>query len=179
MFIGHIVLAPVKNQKRYEQALLEILQYLKTHDKEVNVTFDSNYWTVSAKGHIYDVVNIPFHVNHLKTCYFRIYYGVDPNEEVKQFGAISWEIMNILKEYFPSKIHIYQENLDMCEPYYKPLSNKEEVRRQISWIESRKEQGTLFTIDELEDLWSVLESSVKLGEFKTQIICKFKIFINI
>ena len=172
MFIGHIIMATIKNQKRYEQSLLEILQYLKTHDQEIIIKFDSNYWTFSAKDHIYDVVHIPFHINHLKTCYYRIYHGVNPNDEVKAFGAIAWEVMNILKEHFPSKIHIYQEKLEIWEPFYKPLSLKEEVRRQASCIESRKQQDTLFSIDELEDLWSVLDSSVKINEFKIQTVCK-------
>lgn len=172
MFIGHIIMAPISNQKRYEQALLEILQYLKTHDSEVEIKFDSNYWTISAKEQFYDVVHIPFHVNHLKTCYYRIYHGAIPSEEVKAFGGIAWEVMNILKEHFPSKIHIYQENLEVCEPFYKPLTAKEEIRRQVSCIEARKQQQGLLSIDELEDVWTVLDTSIKATDFKTQTLCK-------
>ncbi|CAI2359357.1 unnamed protein product [Moneuplotes crassus] len=168
MFLGHIVMAQIQNQKRYEQALLEILQYLKTHDSEVDIKFDSNYCTISAKEQFYDVVHIPFQVNHLKTCYYRIYHGINPSEDVKIFGGIAWEVMNILKEHFPSKIHIYQENLEICDPYYKPLTTKEEVRRQASCLEARKETQYLLTVDELEDLWAVLDTSIKINDFKIQ-----------
>jgi hypothetical protein len=144
IFIGHIILASIRNQKRYEQALYEILQYLKTHEHDVTIKFDSNYIMFSSKDTGYDSVNIPFHVNYLKTCYFRIYHGVEVRESAKVFGTIAWEILNILKEHFPSKIHLFQENLDLCEPIYKPLSLKEEIRRQISCLEARKQTEALF-----------------------------------
>ena len=163
IFIGYIVLSSIKNQSRYEQTLYEILQYLKAHDHEITISFDMNnvskngsskffggglsqpqYVSFSSNNSKYDVVHIPFHVSHLKTSYFRIYHGSLLNDEVKTFGSIAWEVLNILKEHFPSKIHLYQEGLEFCEPIYKQMSSKEELRRQVSLLEARKDEESLF-----------------------------------
>lgn len=48
------------------------------------------------------------------------------------------------------------------------MTTKEEVRRQASCIEARKQQEGLFTIDEIEDLWSVLDTAIKIQDFKIQ-----------
>lgn len=112
IFVGHILLAPIGNQKRYEQVLFEILQYLKGHEEDLRVKFDRNYINFSEKSGSYDVVHVPFRVSHLKTSYFRIYQGTMLDLETKKFGAVTWEVLNILKEHFPSKIHLYQEGLE-------------------------------------------------------------------
>ena len=46
-----------------------------------------------------------------------------------QFVSIVWEILNIFKENFPSKVMLYQENLDLCTPAYMPVTLQEELRR--------------------------------------------------
>ena len=189
IFVGYILLSLIKNQKRYEQALYEILQYLKMHDSEISISFDVNtvnnnsthkfygggltqpqYVTFWSKENKYDVVHIPFMVNNLRTSYFRIYHGTLVSNDVKVFGSIAWEWLNILKEHFPSKIHLYQENLDLWEPIYKPLSLKEELRRQVSLFEARKDEEVLFSNDEVEDLLYVFELAIKIEELKAQII---------
>lgn len=40
IYIGHIILSPLKNQKRYEQALYDILLYLNGHKDEVVIKYD-------------------------------------------------------------------------------------------------------------------------------------------
>jgi hypothetical protein len=47
----------------------------------------------------------------------------------KRFASIAWEVLNIVKENFPSKVMLFQENLVICKPVYLPLSNSEELRR--------------------------------------------------
>jgi len=81
------------------------------------------------------------------------------SQEEKRFASISWEVLNILKENFPSKILLFQENLDLCKPVYLPLPSSEELRRQISCIMSLREDNRSLTLDELEDLWHTLSVS--------------------
>jgi len=171
VFIGHILLTPIKRQKRYEQVLYEILQYLKTHEQEVSIKFNSNYIMISPTLTGYDVIHIPFHVSHLKTSYFRINHSGDCSNEVKIFGSVGWEILNILKEHFPSKVYLFHENLEVCAPAYKPLSLKEQLRRQVSWLEARKESENNFKIDEIEDLWATLETAVTADDYSGKLKC--------
>jgi len=65
-----------------------------------------------------DEVCIPLDPSNLHTCYFKIHYGQDPSDDVKRFGARAWDTLSILKENFPSKVHLHQENLDSCRPFY-------------------------------------------------------------
>lgn len=39
-------------------------------------------------------------------------------------------------------------------------------------MEAIREEKRVFRRDEQEDLWSVLEGSVRVGDFKAQIMCK-------
>ena len=186
IYIGHIILEPIKNQKRYEQALYDILLYLNAHKEEVKVKYDWNYATEDTKivQNCTNTLNsitfslndgnsvyVPFNVNYLKTWYFRIYHGNSLTDEVRTFGAIAWEVLNILKEHFPSKIHLFQERMDQWEPIYKPLTINEELRRQMSWIEARKDDQTILQYDELEDLWWIFESAFRAQNVKVQISC--------
>jgi hypothetical protein len=93
------------------------------------------------------------------------------SQEEKRFASISWEVFNILKENFPSKIHLFQENLDLCKPVYLPLPSSEELRRQISCIMSLREDNRSLTLDELEDLWHTLSVSQKLNDQKAIGVC--------
>lgn len=93
------------------------------------------------------------------------------SQEEKRFASISWEVLNILKENFPSKVLLFQENLDLCKPVYLPLSTSEELRRQISCIMSMKEDNRALTLDELEDLWHTLSISEKLNDQKAISFC--------
>ncbi len=107
-------------------------------------------------------MTLPLTCQYLHTSYFRIHSGFDVNEEEKKFAAIAWEILNILKENFPSKVVLFQDNLEKCKPVYLPISPSEELRRQISCILSLKEENRLLTLDELEDLWYTLNFADKL-----------------
>jgi hypothetical protein len=69
-----------------------------------------------------DVVTIPLSCLFLHTSYFRIYSGYALGEEEKRFAAITWELFNILKENFPSKVSLRQENIEKCAPVFVPLT---------------------------------------------------------
>lgn len=82
-----------------------------------------------------------------------MHHGVTIPQEVKRFAAVAWEVLNILREHFPSKFHLYQEGLEDCGPEYRPLSAAQELRRELSCISSRKEEKeSPFLRDEVEDL---------------------------
>ena len=77
----------------------------------------------------------------MHTAHYRIYAGQNPSDLVKQFGAITWELVNILKENFPSKVSLMQEHIEKCAPFYVPMSTSEEIRRMLSCILSIKEEA--------------------------------------
>jgi hypothetical protein len=81
-----------------------------------------------------------------------LFTGFQPSQEVKRFTAIAWEVLNIMKENFPSKLLLFQEGLEICKPVYLPMSSNEELRRQISCLLTLKEEGRSLTTDEIEDL---------------------------
>lgn len=68
----------------------------------------------------------------------------------------------MLKENFPSKIHLFQERLELCSPQYIPLSKSEELRRQVSCILSLKEEERPLTHDEIEDVFYTLQVAESL-----------------
>ena len=78
-------------------------------------------------------------------------------------------MLNILRENFPSKVFITQENLDLCRPYYSSMSASEELRRQISTLMSL--DGALMTIDEAEDAWHTLSFAEKIGDNRSLNTC--------
>ena len=72
-----------------------------------------------------------------------------------------------MKENFPSKIFLSQDNLDQCKPLYQSLSPTEELRRQLSCLLSLRDEGRLlWTTDEIEDLWHTLQFAEKLNDAK-------------
>ena len=77
----------------------------------------------------------------MHTQHFRIYAGVNPSDLTKKFGAITWELVNILKENFPSKVRLVQENIELCTPHYTQMTASEETRRMLSCILSIKEEA--------------------------------------
>jgi len=76
-----------------------------------------------------DIVSIPLSSGMLRSCFFRIYAGVTPPDDVKSFACIIWEALNIFRENYPSKIDVAEENLCKCEPNFKNVSASEVVRR--------------------------------------------------
>ena len=117
------------------------------------------------------MVSFPLSILNLRTCYFKIHMNTNPPEDVKHFANITWEVLNILKENFPSKLHLYQENLECCAPVYKPLKPREELRRQISCALSKKETPKLLLREEIEDVWYILEGCRKFKESKGVTAC--------
>ena len=59
-------------------------------------------------------VTFPLSCQFMHTMHYRIYAGRQPSDLVKRFGAITWELVNILKENFPSKVSVVQENIELC-----------------------------------------------------------------
>lgn len=107
----------------------------------------------------------------MHTMYYRIYKGSDPAPLVKQFGAITWELVNILKENFPSKVSLVQENIEMCAPYYVQMTSSEEIRRMLSCILSIKEEARAMTLDEVEDVAWTMNHSAMLKEYRSLSAC--------
>ncbi len=147
LFVGFTLIAPLSNQRRYEIVLSEILQFLKAHEHELCIEYI--FFSVRAREsqvtthpvRLYpnrflnfqplyggEIISLPLSIYHLRTSYFKLHINTKPPEDVRKFAAIAWEVLNILKENFPSHIHLYQENLECCEPFYKPLTPKEELR---------------------------------------------------
>ena len=114
---------------------------------------------------------LPISSKDLTTRYFRVHSGVQVSQLEKRFASIAWEILNIIKENFPSKVLLFQENLDLCRPEYLPLSSSEEIRRQISCIMSLREDNRSLTLDEIEDVWYTLSFAEKLSDNKSMSTC--------
>ena len=116
-------------------------------------------------------VTFPLSSLHLHTTYFRIYSGNAPTELHRQFGAIVWELVNILKENFPSKVQLTQENIELCAPEYIPMSQSEEIRRQLSCILSIKEESRILTLDEAEDVVCTMDFAEKIKDYRSMSTC--------
>ena len=102
-------------------------------------------------------VTFPLSCQFMHTVHYRIHSGPNqPSDLQKRFGVISWELVNILKENFPSKVTLVQENIEKCAPFYVPMSPSEETRRMLSCILSIREEARALTIDEVEDVaWAM------------------------
>jgi len=117
----------------------------------------------------------------LRTSYFKLHINTKPPEDVKKFAAITWEVLNILKENFPSHLHLYQENLECCEPFYKPMNPKEELRyffkitvmkrRQLSCLLSKQDSSKTLLQEEIDDVWYLLEACYRVKEIKGITTC--------
>ncbi|CDW88620.1 UNKNOWN [Stylonychia lemnae] len=173
IFIGITVVAPILNQKRYESVFNEILQYLTTHQQDLITQVQNNRFLVfqSSNGSNGDQIILPIQSAYLHTCYFRINTAFQITQEDKKFGSIAWEVVNILKENFPSKIFLSQENLELCKPVFIPLQQTEELRRQISCLMSIKDEDRYLTPDEFEDAWSTLQFAEKINDQRSLNIC--------
>jgi hypothetical protein len=71
------------------------------------LTFGPN----TSSAYSFDQVTLPLSVGYLHTTYYRLHSGIQPSEEIKRYVALAWEILNILREHFPSKLLLFQENL--------------------------------------------------------------------
>ena len=103
--------------------------------------------------------------------HYRIYPGSSPSELAKKFGAITWELMNILRENFPSKVSLVQENIERCAPFYVPMSSAEETRRMLSCILSIKDEVRPMTLDEVEDVAWTMGHAASLKDYRSLSAC--------
>ena len=76
-----------------------------------------------------------------------------------------------MKEHFPSKVFLHQDNLEQCKPCYVPMSTSEELRRQTSCLRSIKDEERILTLDELEDAWYILQFAEKVHDSRSQNLC--------
>ena len=152
IFVGLIIHRILTSQRRYEQVINEMYQYLLLHQDEIQLKIESNRFIFIQALYGSDVALIPISVHNLHTQFFRIHSGSNPPEDVKQFGSILWECLNIFKEHYPSCIEITNEGLEKCDPFYKEISNQEALRRQVSCISSRSDESSILFNEEMDDL---------------------------
>ena len=114
---------------------------------------------------------MPLSVLYLHTCFFRSHHGSALSDEEKKFATVTWEIFHILKENFPSKISLRQENLDKCGPIFIQITQSEELRRQLSCILSIKEELRRLTPDEVEDTMHTMDFAEKMSDFRAVNTC--------
>ena len=144
LFIGFSLLSPINSQIKYCSFISEALHFLKSQETQVQITiFNTNYVQIKPLSGS-DSFYFPLSLNNLHTQYYKMFYNSSPPEEVMKFAIVAWEILNMLKEHFPSKIQLFQQNLESCKPYFKQLSPNEELRRQVSVLLSRKECSKIF-----------------------------------
>jgi hypothetical protein len=118
-----------------------------------------------------DPVTLPMQAANLRTVYFRIHASSLPPSEVKQFGAVVWEVLNILAENYPSKLELAEENLERCSPYYQQVTDYEALRRQLSCLASRRDEPAVLQVEEMEDLWHVLFTTFTRRDLKGTFLC--------
>lgn len=117
-------------------------------------------------------VTFPLSCQFMHTMHFKIHSGPqDPSDLQKRFGAITWELVNILKENFPSKVTLVKENIDRCAPFYVQMSASEETRRMLSCILSIKEEARALTTDEVEDVAWAMEYAASFKEYRSLSAC--------
>lgn len=74
----------------------------------------------------------------------------------------------MIKEQFPSKVELYQENLDeFCIQDWEA----ELLRRQLNGLSNRQQSGGVCTKDEIEDIFAVLNLSTQQNHQRGQEIC--------
>eukprot|EP00357_Protocruzia_adherens_P007084 CAMPEP_0114983084 /NCGR_PEP_ID=MMETSP0216-20121206/6496_1 /TAXON_ID=223996 /ORGANISM="Protocruzia adherens, Strain Boccale" /LENGTH=502 /DNA_ID=CAMNT_0002345013 /DNA_START=47 /DNA_END=1555 /DNA_ORIENTATION=- len=171
IYVGFTLIKTIQNQTKYEQVLNEILQYLKAHEHEISLKIESGGFISFSALFGGDCISFPLMNSVLRTTYFRIHHSQTPPEDVKQFSAIAWECLNILKENFPSRIELFQENLECCAPNFRPTPEYEELRRQISCVMSYKSRLDAIDNLELEDLWYVFEQAFKQNDERGINVC--------
>lgn len=170
IFVGLILHRLLTSQRRYEQVINEVYQYLLLHSDEIQLKIESNRFIYIQALYGSDVALIPISVHNLHTQFFRVHSGSNPPEDVKQFGAVLWECLSILKEHYPSHVEITNENLEKCAPFYNEISSQEGLRRQISCIASRADEAAILLIEEMEDFWFVLYSTIKVYDIKSTLL---------
>lgn len=170
IFVGLIVHRILTSQRRYEQVVNEIYHNLLLHADEITIKIESNRFIQFQALYGSDPVFIPLSVHYLHSQFYRVHGGTNPPEDVKQFANILWESLNIFKEHYPAHIELNAEGLDHCEPFYREISTQEALRRQVSCVASRSDEGTVLFSEELDDILFVLYSTVKAYDIKSMMI---------
>ena len=170
IFVGLILHRMLTSQRRYEQVVNEVYQYLLLHQDEIQLKIESNRFIYIQALYGSDVALIPISVHNLHTQFFRIHSGSSPPEDVKQFGSVLWECLSIFKEHYPSHIEISNEGLEKCTPFYTEISTQEALRRQVSCIASRGDDSNLLLSEEMDDIWFVLYTTVKAYDIKSTLL---------
>lgn len=170
IFEGVVIHKNLASQRRYEQVINEIYQLLLLRTDEVQIKIHSNKFIQIQALYGSDSALLPISVHHFHTQFFRVHSGSNPPEDVKQFGAILWECLNVFKEHYPAHVEVSFDGLDRCEPFYREISIQEVLRRQVSCISSRADDPSVLLEEEMDDLWFVLYNTVKVYDIKSTLI---------
>jgi hypothetical protein len=73
---------------------------------------------------------------YFRTCYFKLGLITEKDPSLLKFGEVCWEILNIFKENFPSKIEITYENLDQLIMLDHETIQTEILRRSLNTLSS-------------------------------------------
>jgi hypothetical protein len=88
IFVGLIVHKILTSQRRYEQVVNEIYSFLLLHKDEIQVKIESNRFISISALYGSDVALIPISIHNFHTAFYRVHSGLNPPEDVKQFGAV-------------------------------------------------------------------------------------------
>ncbi|KRX03665.1 hypothetical protein PPERSA_04217 [Pseudocohnilembus persalinus] len=103
-------------------------------------------------------INLPLNSNFLHTSYFRMTFEDEENSvHIKKFCELSWECLMILKENFPSKIDLYQENLENIFNIRNSISPQELLRRQNNCLFNKIYSQETLKFDEIEDIYATFD----------------------
>lgn len=116
-------------------------------------------------------VTLPLAPGMLHTMHFKVAQDCSPSDDVKQFASIIWECFQILRENYPSRLDLSEDNLSRCAPYFTDLTKTELMRREVSCIASRREDPALVTSEEAAEIWFVLYTAMKMHDARAVLIC--------
>jgi len=171
IYIGLIVNHPLQNKVRFQDTINEIKHFVQAYENEVICEISKTLITIKPKQGGIDA-SFPMSHNYLHTTFFRISYGDErPSDDIKLFAYVVWECCCIFKENFPSKIELFQENLDLCSSVVRNFSTDEILRRQISSLNSKKYSKEMIKADEVDDIFCILDLSYKKKNAKGMLVC--------
>ncbi|CAK55671.1 unnamed protein product (macronuclear) [Paramecium tetraurelia] len=159
IFLGLIVHDQVPRD-RYIRALTEIEQLIYVHKEELVILNSDNILKFKIQNSVFWLPKNPIYLN-------TIYYRITGNDDLQSAIELIWDCLCILKENFPSKLELYQENID--EFNLKEWEN-ELLRRQLNNLNNRQSNEPL-TKDEIEDVFAILNIAQQLQNVKGQEIC--------
>lgn len=142
VYIGLIVLDTIKNRIRFNETINEIKHFLQTYQEELVLEYIVQKKIIHLNSVTKPLISIkpkfggseasfPTNNSYFHTTYFRISTDNKASEDIKLFAYVVWECCCIFKENFPSKIEIFQENLDSISSFMKSFSYDEILRRQV------------------------------------------------